>query len=275
MSPHPAIAIVPVRTPTLPPATHTNVYVVGDGDLTVFDPASPYEDEQGRLAAVLDERIDDGERVERIVLTHHHLDHVSGAIALQTHLMERHGVSVPIQAHPWTADHVAAEVAETLDDGDALACGGRTLQVHHTPGHAPGHLVFHDRDSGAMIAGDMVAGIGTILIEPGDGDLEKYLDSLAHMAELAPEALLPAHGPVLPHGVAVLGMYIAHRHQRTDQIREALDKVGRATPMQLVPHVYPQLPAVAHPLGATQITSHLHWMRDRGLARAVDGGWAR
>jgi hypothetical protein len=37
----PGIRVVKVRTPTLPPATHTNCYVVGDGELAVFDPASP------------------------------------------------------------------------------------------------------------------------------------------------------------------------------------------------------------------------------------------
>ena len=50
----PGIEVVPVRTPTVPPATHTNTYVVGDGLLTVIDPASPWDDEQTRLAEHLE-----------------------------------------------------------------------------------------------------------------------------------------------------------------------------------------------------------------------------
>ena len=78
----PWIRRVPVRTPTLPPATHTNVYVVGEGDLVVVDPASPYPEEQLALDTYLEERAAAGERVIEVLLTHHHVDHVSGAAHL-------------------------------------------------------------------------------------------------------------------------------------------------------------------------------------------------
>src|SRR5438067_1163619 len=81
--PAPAIRCLPVRTPTLPPATHTNVYVVGEGALAVVDPASPWADEQERLDGWLDDLAATGVgRVEEILLTHHHVDHVSGAAHL-------------------------------------------------------------------------------------------------------------------------------------------------------------------------------------------------
>ena len=50
---HPELRVVPVRTPTLPPATHTNAYVLGRRRLTIIDPASPWPDEQARLAEAL------------------------------------------------------------------------------------------------------------------------------------------------------------------------------------------------------------------------------
>jgi len=272
----PGIAVVPVRTPTLPPATHTNTYVVGEGALSVFDPASPWEDEQQRLAAALQERLDAGERIERIVLTHHHNDHVSGAEALRERFStpERR---LPVVAHPITAGLVADRIAvdEPWNDGQAVECGGRRLVGTFTPGHAPGHLVFQDADGGAMIAGDMVAGIGTILISPDDGDLGQYLDSLQALRDRAPSVLLPAHGEPLPHADALLAFYIAHRHQRSEQIRKALDQQGASTPLELAPRVYPELPPEAWPLGAAQITSHLRWMSRHGLAHPVESGrWA-
>ena len=115
---------VPVRTPTLPPATHTNCWVVGKGLLTVVDPASPWEDEQTRLFESLRSRMDAGERVERLFLTHHHADHVSGAVDLKERLAGL-GFDVPIAAHPETATLLLGEVAvdDLVHDGDVLPCG--------------------------------------------------------------------------------------------------------------------------------------------------------
>lgn len=264
----PGIAVVPVRTPTLPPATHTNTYVVGEEALTVFDPASPWEDEQARLASELQERLDQGEHLERIVLTHHHDDHVGGALDLARR------TGAPIAAHPITARLLAGRIEiDVLLDEDPLDCGGRTLLPLFTPGHAPGHLVFQDADSGAVVAGDMVAGIGTILISPVDGDLGQYLASLEAMRKRSPTMLLPSHGPALPQAEAVLAFYVAHRHQRTEQIRTALDRLGSATPAELVPQVYPDLGPEVHGVAAAQITSHLRWMATHGLATQQGARW--
>lgn len=271
----PGVAVVPVRTPTLPPATHTNTWVVGEGALTVVDPASPWEDEQERLFRALEARLDRGERVERLFLTHHHHDHVSGARALRDRLRDR-GLQVRVAAHPATAERVALEVDELLLDGSTVTWGGLALAVLHTPGHAPGHLVLHDPAHGSVIAGDMVAGVGTIAIDPDEGDLQDYLDSLGRMRTLGAARLLPAHGPVLPHPEAVLSFYVAHRHQRSDQVRAALDAAGRATPLELAPWVYPELDPRMFPVAAAQILTHLKWLARHGLARPADGGrWAR
>ena len=263
------IQTVPLRTPTLPPATHTNTYVVGQGQLSIFDPASPFPEEQRALIAALDARTN--EVVTRIVLTHHHHDHIMGAHVLQETYRER-GQRVPIVAHPKTAELVAHVL--TVDafwtDGQTEDCGGIELTATHTPGHAPGHLVFQSSEDQAMIAGDMVAGIGTILIDPMDGNLEDYLRSLQRMRALSPSCLLPAHGPQLDHPDDVLSMYIAHRHLRTDQIRTCLEVHGRQTPRDIVPHVYPELDSRAHGLAARQIESHLLWMAGHGMARRTE-----
>lgn len=239
--------VVPVRTPTLPPATHTNCYVL-DGQ-TVIDPASPWPEEQERLAAELAD-----EPLQRIVLTHHHHDHVSGAVDLA----RRRGL--PICAHPETASRVGFEVDELLREGDVLH-GWRLL---HTPGHAYGHLCLLKGQD--MVCGDMVAGIGTILIEPGEGDLATYLASLERMTTLGPFTLHPAHGPSIPEGVAKLREYIAHRQHRTRQLRDGLTH-GPQTPLQLVEHVYGDtIPKTVYPLAARQLLCHLQWLQEQGQA---------
>lgn len=268
----PGIQVVAVRTPTLPPATHTNCYLLGEGELCVVDPASPYEDQHQLLATEIARRRARGEGLHSILLTHHHHDHVAGAQALQQQLREE-GLEVPVLAHPATAEQVEIRVDRPLQAGDELCVGGRRFDVHHTPGHAPGHVVLHDRDSQAIVAGDMVAGIGTILIEPGDGDLGDYLASLQAMRGLDGGCLLPAHGPVLPHADEVLAFYIAHRHQRSAQIQQALDEHGASSPAELVPRVYTELPPAAHPIAAIQILAHLRWLAEHGQVRALGERW--
>lgn len=264
---------VALRTPTLPPATHTNTWVVGHDRLTLFDPASPYADEQARLVAWLDEQAVRGRTVERIVLTHHHHDHVAGARALQA-VFEARGQHVPIAAHAITAELLADSltVNEHLDES-VLDAGEVRLAPLFTPGHAPGHLVFLHRESGVMIAGDLVAGVGTILIDPRDGHLGTYLASLARARDERPSWLLPAHGDPLAEGVGVLDGYLAHRHARTEAIERALGRLGVARPGELVSEVYEGLPAAAHGLAALQIRSHLTWLVEHGRAQAVERGW--
>ena len=72
----PGIRVLALRTPTLPPAAHTNVYLVGPdaGPVAVVDPGSPYPDQQAILDAVLTEV-----SVAMVLLTHHHGDHAGGA----------------------------------------------------------------------------------------------------------------------------------------------------------------------------------------------------
>lgn len=261
----PGVAAVAVRTPTLPPATHTNAYVLGRRRLTVVDPASPWPEEQEGLLRALQAH---GGEVERILLSHHHVDHVGGVEALRAAL----GGQVPVVAHPVTRDLVAdhIRVDGLLDEGDALEVDGRAWQVLHTPGHAPGHLVLHDASAGTQVAGDMVAGVGTILLHPEEGDLGDYLASLARMQRLRPTRLLPSHGGPLDEAAAVLGFYVAHRHQRSEQARRVLER-GPATPAALVPEVYgASIPREAWPVAALQLETHLRWLVAQGLARRLD-----
>src|SRR5882757_9989140 len=107
----PGIRVLALRTPTLPPAAHTNVYLVGPeaGPVAVVDPGSPYPEQQALLDRVLDLS-----PPSAVLLTHHHGDHVSGAQALADRW------SVPIVAHEATARRLAGRVrvTETIADGE-------------------------------------------------------------------------------------------------------------------------------------------------------------
>ena len=256
----PNIVLFPVRTPTLPPATHTNCYIMGKERLIVIDPASPFPKEQQRLAAFIDTLPG---TVEAIALTHEHHDHIGGAVALAAHL------NVPIWAHAEAAKRIKFPVDHDLEDGDVIDLGSMTLDVLHTPGHARGHLCYVDRADRSAVVGDMVAGLGTILIEPGDGDLQVYLDQLARLRDLNLSVLMPSHGPAMGGTRHTLQRYIDHRLMREAKVRAALDD-GPLTVPQIVERAYADAPPIARMgpgggMAGLSVQTHLVKLIDDGL----------
>jgi glyoxylase-like metal-dependent hydrolase (beta-lactamase superfamily II) len=257
----PGIRVLALRTPTLPPAAHTNVYLVGPqaGPVAVIDPGSPYPEQQ----AILDRVLADVPPVA-ILLTHHHGDHVGGAAALA----ERW--SVPIAAHPGTARRLAGRitVTEAIEDGDD-AYGATAI---FTPGHAEGHLCF--AVGGATIAGDMVAGLGTILIDPGEGDMAVYLASLERLLARPQMTLLPAHGPALPDGHGKLREYLSHRRMRESRVTAALRDTPR-TLGELVAEAYSDTPRALWALAERSLLAHLVKLgREQRAIDRGDGRWS-
>lgn len=254
----PGIRVLALRTPTLPPATHTNTYVVGPdaGPCVVVDPGSPYPDQQTVLVEALD-KID----IAAVLLTHHHGDHIGGAEAFAA------ARNVPIAAHRRTIDRLAGIVPITreLRDGERIEAD---IECVFTPGHADGHLVFEQ--GGVQIAGDMVAGLGTILIDPSEGDMADYLASLARMLGRAPAMLLPAHGPVITDAAGKLREYIAHRTMREDRVVAALRDHGSVA--ELTPVVYADTPRMLWPLAERSLRAHLDKLVKERRAEEVEPG---
>jgi len=262
----PGIRVLALRTPTLPPAAHTNVYLVGPqaGPVVVVDPGSPYPEEQALLDAVLAEL-----PIAAVLLTHHHGDHIGGAAALAARW------SVPIAAHAATADRLdgIVEVTQQIADGETV----HGLTAVHTPGHAVGHLCFEVRSphGTATIAGDMVAGIGTILIDPSEGDMAVYLESLERLLARPAATLLPAHGPPIPDGPAKLREYLAHRRMREARVLGALSDTP-ATLAALLPTAYGDTPRGLWPLAERSLLAHLDKLSREGRAKGDGSGrWSR
>lgn len=257
----PRIRVLALRTPTLPPAAHTNTYVVGPerGPQLVIDPGSPYPDQQSVLTSALEAEAAAGRPLAMVLLTHHHGDHVGGAAALAQ------AFGVPIAAHARTARRLAGrvEVTRVLADGEVV----HDVACVFTPGHADGHLCYEHGDT--SIVGDMVAGIGTILIDPVEGDMTQYLASLERLLARPARRLLPAHGPAIADGPAKLREYIAHRTMREDRVVAALAAVPDASAGELVPVAYADTPRLLWPLAERSLLAHVQKLVREGRAREV------
>jgi glyoxylase-like metal-dependent hydrolase (beta-lactamase superfamily II)/8-oxo-dGTP pyrophosphatase MutT (NUDIX family) len=256
----PGVIMIPLATPTLPPATHTNAYLIGGERVVLVDPGSPHLEEQERLLGVVEAYLAEGRTLHGIWLTHHHPDHVGGVQAA------REALGAEVMAHQATAEMLRARgipVERTLTPGETVELGGPRVTVHGTPGHAPGHLCFLEHDHGSLLVGDLVSALSTIVIDPPRNRMADYLDSLRRMADLEPRTLFPAHGPVVAPGEAALRHVVSHREERERRVLEAW-QAGRRTPASILPLAYDDIPAMLHPLAERQIEAHLIHLEERG-----------
>ena len=153
-----------------------------------------------------DEAFADG-RVDWLVLTHGHFDHVMDAAAIQ----RRHGCKVACHAdtvpmiadgaffkkHGFDVEFESVSPDLLLEEGGSAEIAGLDLQVLHVPGHCPGSLCFYFPKSGVLIGGDVLfrEGVGRWDLPGGDGQL--LFDGIRRkLYPLDPATrVLPGHGP--------------------------------------------------------------------------------
>jgi glyoxylase-like metal-dependent hydrolase (beta-lactamase superfamily II) len=230
--------VVRVRADNPSPLTldGTNTYVVSGW---VVDPGP---DDRAHLEAVVAAA---GGAVAGIVLTHDHHDHSEGAPAL---------------ASMTGATVVRPGGGERVGPFDSVA----------TPGHAPDHVALVAGRS--LFTGDTVLGVGSVFIQPGEGSLSAYLDSLRRLRTLDVEAILPGHGPVVWDPRAKLDEYISHRLDRERRLLEAFD-AGARTRDELLDSAWSDVDFDAAPYlrfaAAATLEAHLEKLAEEG--RLPDG----
>jgi glyoxylase-like metal-dependent hydrolase (beta-lactamase superfamily II) len=177
------------------------------GEIAVVDPGG----EVDRLMAAAAEW--DG-RIEKIWLTHGHLDHASGAMELK----ERTGAVIE-GAHPeetfWLsqiseqvkrfgADMEARNVTPDrwLDDGDTVTLGETVFEIIFTPGHTPGHIVFFNREAKLAFVGDVLFKGSIGRTDFPRGDHQTLIDSITQkLWPLGDDVrFVPGHGPLSTFG---------------------------------------------------------------------------
>jgi len=261
------VVLLPLKSNTLPPAEYTNTYVLGTGDLWVVDPGFCDEKSRAHCLRVLSELKAMGKTPRGIFLTHQHADHTESAHWLSQQC------ALPIACHALTARQLSFPVERLLEDGETLVLEGplrMRLQVLHTPGHAAGHLCLWEERRGILIAGDMVAGQGTISIVPPDGDMADYVAQLERLLRLGPRVIHPAHGLTLVDAKAKLQSYLRHRAARERQLL-ALLRQGVHDEEALREGIYGALGEEIQTLARGSLRALLYKLEKEGKVRMQGG----
>ena len=201
----------------------TNTWVLrgpGSDETVIVDPGP---DDAEHIA-----KIADLGKIPLVLISHKHDDHTGGI----DKIVDLTGAVVRSVGSGFLRG-----LGGPLTDGEVIDAAGLHIKVMATPGHTADSLSFLLDD--AVLTADTVLGRGTTVIDSEDGALGDYLESLKRLQGLGKLTVLPGHGPDLDDIEAVTAMYLAHREERLDQVRDALRELGEdATARQIVEHVY-------------------------------------
>lgn len=247
-----------VRSNTIPPAAHTNCFLIGDDGATrlLVDPSPADDTEYKKLCAQVEGRFD------IIFLTHHHPDHHERAdrLARQT--------GAPLWLSADTQQRIAAKQTKffggldtrAISDGDSLTRWlGHDVRALAVPGHDRGQLALMPDDRAWCIVGDLIQGIGTVVISPPEGNMAEYFATLENIIALDPAVIVPSHGLALG-STYYLQRALSHRQAREAQILK-LYQAGKSED-EVLATVYAGTPSPLLPLARINIRSHMDKLQD-------------
>ncbi len=251
--------------PSMMTGPGTNTYLFGEREVAVIDPGPA-------LPEHIDGIIDTAPGPVRwILVTHTHPDHSPGAALLAGRTgAELLGRPAPDGEH----QDKTFRPTRVLADGDALETDEFRIEAIRTPGHASNHVCYRHAATNWIVTGDHVIDGSTVVIDPPDGNMGHYLDALARVRDLQPDALLPGHGDRIDAPQQVIDWIIEHRLAREARVVAALGNFPGLTTPELVPHVYQDAPEHLHRLAERSLLAHLLKLEGDGRAACADGRWS-
>ena len=256
----------------------TNSYLVGDPatGFIAIDPGPADAEHLDKLWRAA------GGDICMIVCTHSHPDHSPGAAPLQALCVQAGRAAPPILGLPSAPTARAASAFtpdRALQNNELLALMGKapegkithTLQVIHTPGHAANHLCLLLQEDGLLFSGDHILNGSTTVIDPPDGNMADYLDSLDRLdalcAEHNVEFILPAHGHVLGGPIngarSAIAKLKAHRLAREAKVLAAMQALPDGSMEDWVQHAYDDVPPRMWPVAQRSLLAHVERIRSQ------------
>ncbi len=254
------LRILLVRSNTLPPAAHTNVFWFGGNGhpRVLVDPSPENRGELDRLCARVSEW-----GVDLVFLTHHHPDHREYADELARRFRVPIGVSEDSERRirdRGGAAYFAGIDVRRYSEGDVLThWRGEPVRLLAVPGHDEGQLAPMPESRRWCIVGDLIQGVGTVVIAPPEGNMRKYFASLQRIIDLDPEVIIPSHGLALGT-THYLKAALEHRFER-ERVIGGLHRDGRSEE-DILSTVYHDVDPRLLPLARLNIRSHLEKLRE-------------
>ena len=259
----------------------TNSYLVGDADtgFVVIDPGPADALHVQRLWDAAVHPDGQGGNIRAVVCTHSHPDHSPGAAPLQA-LCASAGHTPPILGLPSAPTARAASTFvpdRALGDGERVQLARRseaaalpagdtaptlhTLQVVHTPGHAANHLCLLLLEDGLLFSGDHVLNGSTTVVDPPDGNMAQYIDSLHLLhtlcTQLDVQFILPAHGHVIADAPQAIAALTAHRLKREAKIAAVMQANPQGGPDAWLPLAYDDVHPRIWPVAKRSLIAHV------------------
>ncbi len=262
---------IPGRNPLL----GSNVFMVGnDKELAILDPGNDFgytvDTAVHSIMAYLGSL--GNPRVKYIIVSHAHPDHSLGCIEL------RKNTRAKVVTHIKEAPRLAKELKRrkidvTVKNRDIIEVGSVKLRVVHSPGHTPGHICLYMFERGIFFSGDNVVGHGTTAINPPEGDMMIYLDSLRKIRDMKSRIICPGHGPIITDPAAKLKELIDHRMMREKQVLKQL-RGGITDTRTMMERIYipENIPKMFYDWAEKQIVCHLQKLEKEGRAVAYQEG---
>ena len=250
--------------PSMMTGPGTNTYLFGVEEIAVLDPGpiiSRHLEAIQRIA---------GAPIRWVVVTHTHPDHSPAASVLaQETGAELIGIPAPVGAH----QDESFQPDRVLADGDPLISNEFTIRAVHTPGHASNHVCFHHEATNWVFTGDHVIDGSTVVINPPDGNMKQYIESLRRLRSMGCAALAPGHGELIHDPERAIDWIIEHRLEREARVVAALKANPDITTRELVPHVYKDVDKKLYGLAERSLLAHLIKLEEDGLSILANDRW--
>ena len=230
----------------------TNTYIVGG--VAVIDPGPAIDSHI--------ERILEHKGIKWVLCTHTHLDHSPAAVAIKAAT----GAQVLGRPAPQGQD-ATFKPDFVLENGQRIDLGEVSLRAIHTPGHASNHVCYLLEQTRMLFTGDHVMQGSTVVINPPDGNMRAYLESLERLLGEDIAIIAPGHGYLVGGPHKELRRLIAHRLNRERKVIAALERLEHPSVEEMLPLVYDDVPERVHRVAARSLTAHLEKLVAEGAVR--------